>query len=155
MISFRRGYHINRFLYTARVLQTALTVRAANPRKRRSQANPRTHPPINLLSLPKSPPSELLTLALPSKKCGREELSDDHLSRLLDNAIKSHPTTELAVLHLMRRYQFDLDNLTEMLLGTAISPYSCCPFRFRMHVLTPSLTDSKGPRCELQQGQVR
>lgn len=31
----------------------------------------------------------------------------------------------------MRRYQLDLNNLTKMLLGTAVAPYSCCSFRFR------------------------
>lgn len=31
----------------------------------------------------------------------------------------------------MRRYQLDLNNLTKMLLSTAVAPYSCCSFRFR------------------------
>lgn len=50
------------------------------------------------------------------------ELLDSQLSCLLDNAIKSTPNVELAVLHLIRHYQFDFENLTDKLVGTVIVP---------------------------------
>lgn len=57
------------------------------------------------------------------------KLLASHLSYLLDNAIESNPNVELAVLHLIRHYQFNLKDLTNKLVGTAIAPSS----HFCMH----------------------
>jgi hypothetical protein len=43
--------------------------------------------------------------------------SEDELVRALDSEISSQHTAELAVLHLLNRYDFDLDDLRRLLLG--------------------------------------
>jgi len=49
---------------------------------------------------------------------GEVELtSEDELVQALDSAISSQPSAELAVLHLLNVYDFDLDNLRRLLLG--------------------------------------
>ncbi len=57
---------------------------------------------------------------MPPKKRRRGEVeltSEDELVQALDSAISSQHTTELAVLHLLNGYDFDLNNLRRLLLG--------------------------------------
>jgi hypothetical protein len=51
-------------------------------------------------------------------KCKHELLSKDTLQRKIDKAVADKPSAELAVLYLMREYDFDLDQLKHRLLGT-------------------------------------
>lgn len=61
---------------------------------------------------PRQPPLQ------PVDRSRHGALSTPNLTRLLDDALVSYPTAELAVLHLIHRYQFDLNVLFSKLDGT-------------------------------------
>jgi hypothetical protein len=83
------------------------------------------------------------------RRRGVVKLTEDKLIGVLDSAISSQGSAELAVLHLFNCYDFDLDDLRRLLLGS-------CSFLKRIFIVKLILDDSdrKGTERQLFQSQI-